>query len=272
MLGERGHFSVCRRSHFRFRASDDSTSREQTTRKRASCPFAHRSCPVVGAWDPIYTDAQRTAIVYAAVELRIRPYRKIKELAAAGQLRPDEDADPVPPFHIPEATISDMKVNAERRRAGHHLRGELAKLPARDRAEQLQRRLTGVIDHELERLERIQRYKPKAELNARQAMNVAKAIRELATLPDPHEKRLPRTRGEQEAGEQHGTPTQDSLAGKLLRASDASQAPSRRDTAAIEPATQPETSSTTTIEPADEPDGLPADGVLVGQTPHNQGG
>jgi hypothetical protein len=182
----------------------------------------------VTAWTAKYSDDQRRAIAHAYCDVRIRPMEKIVRMAAAGELRSDANGELVPPFEIPYSSAVYIAKAAARRKAGK-LPPELAKQPARDRAHTLQLRLTALIDVELERLERKQKRQPNTAIDAEQIRKVARAMRELATIPDPSEKRLPRVAGEPDAnGNQPDGATTDSLAGKLLAASDASMSPSVR--------------------------------------------
>ena len=183
-------------------------------------------------WARKYTDDQRSAVERAALDLRIRPMTAIKRMAAAGELKPRADAEPLEPFEIPAATVSSIAKQAERRKLGKSMPRDLAKLPARDRAEHLQRRLTGIIDYELERVEKDA--KRGRKIDGEHLRRLARAIRELGTLPDAKDMRLPRTPGDRVpgTGEQPDNRTLDSMAGKLLAASDrhaAQSDPPRQD-------------------------------------------
>lgn len=183
-------------------------------------------------WQTKYDNRQRQAVERAYCELRIRPAAKIPRLAAAGELTPEAGADPLEPFEIPASTVISIGKKADRRKAGRDLRPDLANMPARDRAHAMQLRLTSLIDLELSRLEQERAKHPNRPLDAEQARKVGRALRELATLPDPSEKRLPRTPGHRDAdGSKPDSPTADSLAGQLLAASDQSVSPSTRDDA-----------------------------------------
>lgn len=183
----------------------------------------------VSKWTAKYTDEQRQAIEHAHCDVRIRPMAKLVRMAAAGELRSEADGQLVPAFEIPYSSAVSIAKAAERRRAGKTLSPDLAKQPARDRAHALQLRLTALIDTELARLERQQAKRPNSPIDAEQARKIGRALRELATFPDPSEMRLPRTPGQRDVdGDQPDGATKDSLAGKLLAASDASVSPSVR--------------------------------------------
>lgn len=173
-------------------------------------------------WTSKYGDDERAAIERAWCELRIKPWRAIAEAAARGELRPRADADPLPPFKIPESSARTIALAAERRRAGLTLPAELAKMAPQDHAETLRRRLVGLVDHELSRLEKAQAKTPNKETDAEQLRKLARAIRELGAVPDPTSKRLPREPGQRtpDGGRAPDSKTRDSLAGRALSAVD----------------------------------------------------
>lgn len=170
-------------------------------------------------WARKYGDKQRAAIVHAALDLRITPRSRIKAMAAAGELRPASDEPFLEPFTIPEASIAYIAKTAERKRLGEAMPKRLADLKPRDRAEALQRRLTTLIDAELEKMEGRQRRNH--PLDWEQVRKAARALRELGTLPDAKDMRLPRTPGDRVPGTQElpDAKTTGGLAGQLLAAS-----------------------------------------------------
>ncbi|HEY4451020.1 MAG TPA: hypothetical protein VGN13_05450 [Solirubrobacteraceae bacterium] len=178
----------------------------------------------MSAWTAKYDADQRAAIARAYCELRVRPVAKIPRMAAAGELVAEAGAEPLPPFEIPYSSVLHIGRAAERRRNGE-LPAHLANRPVRDRVEYLQRELTSVVERDIARLQEQQRRRPKTPIDAEHARKLARALHELATLPDAHDRRLPRTPGEKGAATHV---TKDSLAGKLLAASDASVRPSTR--------------------------------------------
>lgn len=205
-------------------------------------------------WQTKYDNQQRLAVERAYCELRVRPAAKIPRLAAAGELTVEPGGEPLPAFEIPASTVISIGKKAERRKAGRDLRPDYAKLPARDRAHAMQLRLTALIDLELARLERQASDKPEKPVDAEQLRKVGRALRELATLPDPSEKRLPRTPGAQAAGgSQTEGPTRDSLAGQLLAASDQSVSPSTRDDAQHTTTTTDTTTTASAAESTTQP-------------------
>lgn len=168
------------------------------------------------AWERKYTDDQRAAIERCYVDLRWKA-RRIREEAAAGRLQVVHDGPFLDPFNVPTATIYDYGRRAEKRKAGD-LRPELLSKTPADRADSLQRRLVGLVDHELARLEKVQARHPNTELDGEHARKLARAIREIQAFGDPTSKRLPKTPGAQENGRQTEGPTRDDLSGALLAA------------------------------------------------------
>lgn len=210
----------------------------------------------VTKWDRKWSDEQRAAIIRAFIELHIRPMTKIARMAAAGELSAEAGADPLPGFAIPYGTVVSIGRLAEKRARGERMRPHLAKLPARDRAEDMQRRLTSILDRELERIELAQRKRPKTPADAEQIRRVVRAMKELATLPDYEEKRLPKALGQRDAdGQITEGASRDSLAGKLLAASDQSMSPTVRTQAttyATETSTAERSAHGERVEPSDE--------------------
>jgi hypothetical protein len=177
-------------------------------------------------WSAVYSEEQRSAIERAYCELRIRPLARIVRMAAAGELSTQPGAEPLEPFTIPYSSARSIGQAAERRKLGR-VSHELARKPPRDRAQTLQLRLTGVVDNELAYLERMQARKGRKALDWEQIRRAARALRELATVPD--EMRLPREPGQpRRDGTTPEGATADSLAGRILAASDASMSPTTR--------------------------------------------
>jgi hypothetical protein len=183
----------------------------------------------VTAFTRVYSDAERAAVEHAHADVRIRPLAKICRMAAVGELREPVSGELVPAFEIPVSSARYIGKRAERRKAGR-VTGALDRLPARDRAANLQARLTGVIELEMERVENAQRRQPSAPLDPEHLRKLARALRELATVPDPSEQRLPRAPGESTSkGVTPDGASRDNLAGAILAASDASVSPSIRN-------------------------------------------
>lgn len=177
------------------------------------------------AWNRTYSDDQRAAIERAGIALRIRPIAEICRMANAGELSAVADGEKLPSFKVPPSSAVSIIRSEERRQAGLQLPSELAAMAPADQAESLRRRLVGVADHELDRIEKQQRMKPKAEVDGESIRKLARAIREIATIPDPRDKRLPTVPGQGRVPGD-GSQTKDDLSGSILKASDRSRAPS----------------------------------------------
>lgn len=172
-------------------------------------------------WTPIYSKLQRAAIEHAYCHLRIRPASLIGRMARAGEL--ELDGERVPAFEIPDASVRYIGKAADRRKAG--LAAPDRDAPPRVRADRMRRRLEALIDQELTRLETATRRKKREDrdpLDGEHLRKIARALRELSTIPAPDELRLPRTPGEHAGvgvSKPDGT-TRDDMAGSILRASD----------------------------------------------------
>jgi hypothetical protein len=70
----------------------------------------------VGVADRRHSDDEREALAVAFVDLRIRPARRVVELAAAGKLR--LDGRPLQPFEANQSTVRSLAWSYGRRRAG----------------------------------------------------------------------------------------------------------------------------------------------------------
>lgn len=180
-------------------------------------------------WTSSYTDEQRAAIVYAFCDLRIRPVAQIHRMAEAGELAAGPGGERVAAFAIPYSTLMQIGQRAERRKRGEALPQDLARKPPRDQAEYLQRRLVAVVDHELTRIETAQAKSGSFTLDPRHARDMARLLKEIATLPDPAEKRLPPVPGQRDQdGAKPDNATRSGLGASILAASDKSMSPSTR--------------------------------------------
>jgi hypothetical protein len=170
----------------------------------------------MGAFQAIYTDAQREAVEHAVLDRGIAPANRVAQLAQAGELADLE------PFTIPPATIRDMARRARKRRAGE-LRSGLSDVPAAQAIDVLRKRLVSAADLELERLERKQRRGMRLEPREVETMRqVARILRELAALPDvqrrataPGARHAPAP-GETE-GQKDGGATTGGIGGAIMR-------------------------------------------------------
>lgn len=164
-----------------------------------------------------WTKEQREAVVHAALEREIRPYRRISQLAAAGELTLDGAA--LPAFEVPEGTVADMARKARKARAGT-LKSGLTDVPAADAVETLRQRLVSATDYELARLERRMKRPGAKPVTGEELRQIARCVRELAALPAKGDPRpVPPGQRKPEDGEHNGGRTTSGLAGAILAAS-----------------------------------------------------
>jgi hypothetical protein len=178
----------------------------------------------MAGWLRKYSDRERAALERAGCDMRVRPFRRIVELAAAGRLPVLDGEEPVAAFEIPESTVRAIVRSGDAKRQGLKLRAELARLPADDRATVLERRLAALVDLELQRLEQRALTHQREPIDLEQCRRLARTIRELRAMPAKGTGPAPRAPG-QRAGDGTSAPDKQaspsSLAGQILRASDA---------------------------------------------------
>src|SRR5690349_3802061 len=90
-----------------------------------------------------WSHEQREAAAIAYADLKLGPYRRISELAAAGALT--YNGRKLDPFDMPPATVASLVQRLRKRRAGE-ITTELAKIPPRDAIEALRVRLVSVAE------------------------------------------------------------------------------------------------------------------------------
>lgn len=150
-----------------------------------------------------YTAEQREAIEQAYLDQVIRPSRRISDLAELGQLR--YDGEPLEPFHVPQSTVRTIALQAKKRRAGLAT-SKTAQQPRRTAIETMRRRLMSLVDHEMRRMERQVRGKPRAHVDPQWSGRMADALRKAASLPDESEHGLPLARGQHDPRLPNGGP------------------------------------------------------------------
>jgi hypothetical protein len=143
-----------------------------------------------GAWQRIYTDDQRDAMAEAYEDRRIRPARRIIELAAEGTLK-----EGLEPFKINSpATIASLARELRKSRAGQAVKAAEAASPDIQRG--TRRSLLLVAQYEMARVQRASKRKGRpnpetqagadeTERLARQMKEIARAVREAAAIPEP---------------------------------------------------------------------------------------
>ena len=159
-----------------------------------------------------YTPEQREALATAYEDRRIRPARRVVELAAAGELAPG-----LAPFEVlgGENTVRDFALKLRKRRAGEWT-SELAKQPPRDAIESLRRRLVNVCDEMLHAIEQT----PADKRDPERVRQAARAIREAAAIPGPTDPTPPRPghRKDNDGVRREGVTRTSNPAGALLAA------------------------------------------------------
>jgi hypothetical protein len=161
-----------------------------------------------------YTPAQREAIASAYGQVGVTAGRVV-ELAATGALEHSNGAT-LGAFHTTENTIRSVGRRARLRRERMAAATSTADLPPRDAVERLRRHLADAIDTELRRVE-IEQEEGRA-VSGETLRQVARAIRELASIPGPNDPRPP-VPGAKVNGVRDGGETRGGLAGKILAAS-----------------------------------------------------
>jgi hypothetical protein len=187
------------------------------------------------AFEAVYTDEQRDAIATAYEDRRIRPARRVVELAEAGELAEGLAAFTV---HGGANTVRDFARKLRRRRSGQ-LVTETAKRAPRDAIESLRVRLISVAEIELTRIEREQK-KRGAKADPERIRQLARAIREAAAIPTRDEVPTPKP-GYGGKGERVGAATRTgpgTLAGSILADVEAEADPTpMQPTVAVDPST-----------------------------------
>lgn len=128
-----------------------------------------------------HNDQQRLAIQQAYAERNIRPIRRIVELAREGELTADGEL--VPAFEVKESTARDIGARYAQRLAGVR-ETPLADARPRDAIEQLRRRLVSATDASLGLVEHKMATKKQAA-NGEELRQLARAVREIAAIPEP---------------------------------------------------------------------------------------
>lgn len=159
---------------------------------------------------PVYNHCQREALT-AAYERGIGA-PQVVALAAAGALEHPSGAT-LGPFATTESTVRSLARRQRLRADAEAAAASTASLPPRDGVERLRCKLADAIDSELERIE-IEQDEGRI-LSGEALRQVARAIRELASIPGPNEPRPPRP-GAKISGVRDGSETRGGLAGRIL--------------------------------------------------------
>jgi hypothetical protein len=172
----------------------------------------------MAAFEEKYTDQQRDAIAHAYEDRRIRPARKVVQMAAAGEL--DYHGEILKPFEATENTVRDLARKLRRARAGETT-SQLAHAEPRDAIETLRRRLVNAADAMLTDFERKTKRAP-GDADPERLRQICRAVREAAAIPGPNDER-PKAPGGKTDGRRNGGETKGGLAGSILAAHRASE-------------------------------------------------
>jgi hypothetical protein len=161
-----------------------------------------------------YTQWQREAVASAYTWTSATAGR-VAELAARGELKHPTGAL-LGPFNVPASTVRSLARRARLREAAALAATALVDMPPRDAVERLRVQLVTVIDAEIDRIEAEQ--SEGRAISGETLRQVARAIRELASIPGPNGPRPPAP-GAKVNGVRDGSETRGGLAGKVLIAS-----------------------------------------------------
>lgn len=161
-----------------------------------------------------YTQWQREAVASAYTWTSATAGR-VAELAARGELKHPTEAL-LGPFVIPASTVRSLARRARLREAAALAATALVDKPPRDAVECLRVQLLLAIESEIRRIE-VEQGEGQA-VSGEALRQVARAIRELASIPGPNGPRPPAP-GAKLNGVRDGSETRGGLAGKVLTAS-----------------------------------------------------
>src|SRR3954449_11898117 len=97
-----------------------------------------------------YSEEEREALAAAYADRRIRPARRVVELAAAGEL--EHNGQRLDPFEASESSVRGLASKRSRRRAGQ-VPSRLAAVDPGDAVEVFRRQLVAVAEHGITQLE-----------------------------------------------------------------------------------------------------------------------
>lgn len=169
----------------------------------------------MGAFQRVYTDDQRAALASAYADAKIRPLRRIVELAREGRL--SHEGRECGPFHATTSSVYDLGRRKLREREGT-APTKLEELDGRDAIELLRRRLVSAADAQLAHVEKLQRTADGRErVNPEMLRQIARAVREISALPTRDAPAQTRAPGAKVLGEQRndGGATRGGLAGRI---------------------------------------------------------
>lgn len=186
-----------------------------------------------------YTHEQEEAVCTHYLDRGVRPARKIKELAASGDLGTE-------PFEITEAMVRFYASRRRRQRQGKVV-SELASMPPRDATEALRRQLLNAADYELRWVQKRQkaghRDNAARQRDLETLRQIARCVREIVALPGPTEARTakPGHRDPARDGQITGSVTRGGLAHAMLEDIRAQERKGKEPAAPTAPPPDPET-------------------------------
>lgn len=128
-----------------------------------------------------YSEDQRETVRRAGLDLGIAP-KDIARMAGRGELK--LRGVPMAPFQIPVGSVYGLIREERKRREGKEL-SNLVNKPHLDAVEVLRQRMISLGDTETLRMEKAQKAKPSAPIDAEHARKMARFLRELAAMPPP---------------------------------------------------------------------------------------
>lgn len=167
---------------------------------------------MAGRWEAVYTQDQRDAMAYAYEDRRVRPARRVVELAAAGELT--HNGVKLKPFKTNDDTIRHEARKLRNARGGE-ITSQLGQAPHRDAIEKLRVRLINAADALLIAYERgLTRDPDHAE--PEKLRQIVRVVREAAALPGPTDPR-PAAPGQRVNGHKDGAETTGGPGGALMQ-------------------------------------------------------
>ncbi len=160
-----------------------------------------------------YTQAQRQAVaaVYASTTATAGD---VSALAAAGELEHPTGAR-LAPFDVPESTVRSIARRDRLRDLAASAATSVVDVPPQDAVERLRVQLVDATDTELRRIE-IEQSEGRP-VSGEALRQVARAIRELSSIPGVNERRPPPP-GAKVNGIRDGSETRGGLAGQIMAA------------------------------------------------------
>lgn len=165
-------------------------------------------------FERLYTDEQTDAVHFAYTDRHIRPARRVRELAEAGELT-NRAGEQMPAFTMPEETIRAVAMKIQRKRLGL-ARTKLTDLPAQDAQVELKRRLTAIADNGTQAA--LERQARGTEPDWEEMRLLARAVKEIVAIPEPKLASTTPKPGQTVNGHKTGELSRGGAEGTLMRA------------------------------------------------------